>query len=125
MKYKYFSILYLAIILLYLLSPVLPYFDYIIRRDYIVKNLCVEKENPVNTCQGKCYLHEQLNKSSEEMNDDGNDKENKISSNRIGDHLRAISVDLIIFPEESPLAGYYCLPGITSFASDIFVPPRD
>src|SRR5512133_2174272 len=108
MKYKYYSILYLLVILFYLLRPLLPYFEYVINRNYIVKNLCIEKDNPENTCNGKCYLHEQLKKTSEQVNDEGNNKENKFPDDRMNDHLKVYPVDLIIFGEESPMEGYYC-----------------
>ena len=125
MKYKYYSILYLVIILLYLLRPLLPYFEYIINRDYIVKNLCVEKDNPANTCHGKCYLHEQLNKSSVPVSNDRNDRENKISDNNMKEHLRPFSDDLLVFPDESAIDGHYFLPAITRYIPDIFVPPQE
>lgn len=125
MRYKYYSILYLVIILLYLFRPLLPYIDYMINRDYITKNLCVEKDNPDNTCHGKCHLQEQLNKSSVPVNNEGNDKENKISDNNMKDHLRPFSDDLLMFPDGSPMAGHYFLRETTSNISDIFVPPQE
>jgi len=124
MKYKYYSILYLVVILLYLLRPLLPYIEYMINRDFIVKNLCVEKDNPENTCNGKCYLHEQLNKISEQKNDDRGDKENKSPDKRMDDHLRVFPADLLVFQDESPIAGYYYFPATTRFVSQIFVPPQ-
>ena len=72
MRCKYFSILYLVVILFYLLRPLLPYFEYVINKDYIEKNLCVEKDNPENTCHGKCHLHDQLTRQSEPQDADRN-----------------------------------------------------
>ncbi len=40
--------------------------DFKINRDFIAKVLCIKREEPVNTCNGQCYLSSQLNKAEEE-----------------------------------------------------------
>ena len=37
-----------------------------INKAYIVKELCVQKDEVVNTCQGQCHLKETLNKQADE-----------------------------------------------------------
>jgi len=41
---------------------VLPllYLDFEIRRDYIVANLCVNRDKPMMHCNGKCYLAKRI-----------------------------------------------------------------
>ncbi len=39
--------------------------EYLIRYDYIVKNLCVQKNNIKNTCKGSCHLKQNLEKVNE------------------------------------------------------------
>ena len=33
-------------------------------RDYIIENLCVERDKAINTCQGQCLLSQKLNEAS-------------------------------------------------------------
>ncbi|MGM0580985.1 MAG: hypothetical protein ACQETL_09925 [Bacteroidota bacterium] len=35
-------------------------------RDYIIENLCVERDKTINTCQGQCLLSQKLNEASNE-----------------------------------------------------------
>lgn len=41
---------------------VLPviYLDFELRRDYIVKNLCINRDRPELKCDGKCYLSKRI-----------------------------------------------------------------
>lgn len=61
---KIISIVLIALFLVTFFKPILPYFEYIIRYDYISEILCINKEKPQSTCQGKCYLKKQISKSS-------------------------------------------------------------
>ena len=36
-----------------------------INQDFIAEILCVNREEPITTCQGNCYLTERLNKAGE------------------------------------------------------------
>lgn len=38
----------------------LVYLDYELRKEYIMANLCVNRENPIVVCEGKCYLAEKI-----------------------------------------------------------------
>ena len=125
MSYKSSHILYLVIILFYLLRPLLPYFGYLINKDYIENNLCVEKDNPENTCHGKCYLHEQLNKQSAPQDADRNDEKKTIPDNKMDDHLKEFSTSPGMFGNKINLSGYYPAPAIIKYISRIFVPPRN
>jgi len=42
------------------LSPVLPFLDYFANYDYISKVLCINKDEPVKTCNGKCHLVQEI-----------------------------------------------------------------
>lgn len=55
----------IIIVLSLMLKPVLPVFSYILNYDYIVKELCVNKEKPELHCNGKCHLKKELAKSAE------------------------------------------------------------
>lgn len=43
-----------------MLSTPLIYLDYELRKDYIAKVLCIEREKPITACNGKCYLNTRL-----------------------------------------------------------------
>jgi len=38
----------------------LVYLDYELRKEYIIANLCVNRDNPIVVCEGKCYLAEKI-----------------------------------------------------------------
>ncbi|WP_419869025.1 hypothetical protein [Chryseobacterium sp. CT-SW4] len=46
--------------------PVLPLVNYAVNYDYIVKNLCVNKDKPLSTCKGKCYVEKELVKTEKQ-----------------------------------------------------------
>ena len=41
------------------------YISFKLNQKYIAENLCVNKDKPVSSCGGSCYLKEQLEKSQE------------------------------------------------------------
>jgi len=47
-----------------------PFFDYAINYEYIVTELCVEKDEVVNDCCGSCVVSENLNTVIEEEQQD-------------------------------------------------------
>lgn len=63
------GIILAAVILISSSRGIVIWLEYKVNYNYIVKNLCVERDKPKNTCQGKCHLKENLNKND-------NDKEN-------------------------------------------------
>lgn len=40
--------------------------DFKINQDFIAEVLCINKEKPMSTCNGKCYLSKQLKKAEEQ-----------------------------------------------------------
>jgi hypothetical protein len=124
MRFKFYSVLCLLITLFYLLRPLLPYFEYVINKEYIEKNLCVEKDNPHNSCHGKCYLEEQLKKQAERTSSDTNDKDKIIPDNKMDDHLQVSSTLSGLFSSDLVLNGYYSNSRTESYISKIFIPPR-
>lgn len=51
-------------VVFFILKPLFPLVVYAIRYDYIVNELCVNKDNPQMRCNGKCHLREELAKTS-------------------------------------------------------------
>lgn len=48
--------------------PVLPLVNYAVNYDYIVNNLCENREIPQSTCKGKCYVEKELAKTEKQSN---------------------------------------------------------
>lgn len=70
------SILFLGIFILsytaYSVRHSLPYLQYNLNKEYVAQNLCINKGLPASTCEGKCYLKDQLEKSVNQENDSEN-----------------------------------------------------
>jgi hypothetical protein len=47
------------------IRPLLPYLDYFVNYEYISEVLCINKEKPMLTCNGKCYLSQQLKEAQQ------------------------------------------------------------
>lgn len=124
MRDRYFSILYLFVLLFYLIRPSLPYLEYIINKDYIEKFLCIQKDNPDNECHGKCYLHEQLNKQSELPDSRGNDDNKIVPDNKLDDHLRSFLQIPDLYANVTGQTYHYSVLNMVKVISDIFVPPE-
>jgi hypothetical protein len=56
------------------LRPVLPLINYAVNYDYIVKNLCENRNIPQSTCKGKCYVEKELAKTEKQSNNNQNIK---------------------------------------------------
>ena len=52
--------------------PLLPFLDYFVNYEYISKVLCINKDEPMSTCKGKCYLREQLKEVQDHDKEDKN-----------------------------------------------------
>ncbi|MDX1363321.1 MAG: hypothetical protein R3243_03860 [Arenibacter latericius] len=55
----------LFVTVLMLIKPFWPLAEYIVNYDYIVTNLCENRNRPTLNCDGKCYLSKQLAKETE------------------------------------------------------------
>ena len=70
MKKLLLTHLFLNLYLLAIIVPALPVIDYLVNYNYIVKELCENRDKPLLACNGKCYLEnqvkEQLNHSHSE-----------------------------------------------------------
>ena len=56
----------LLISIFILARPAIPFLEYIVNYDYIVKELCENKEKPALKCNGKCHLMKELAKTAED-----------------------------------------------------------
>ncbi len=61
------NLFYIFVIFTIALRPVLPLLDYAANYDYIVKNLCENRDKPQLMCHGKCYLAKELCKNEKQV----------------------------------------------------------
>jgi hypothetical protein len=62
--------LMLNLYLLAIFQPLYPILEYIIHYDYIVEELCENRDKPVLACNGKCYLGKQLTADEKDSGED-------------------------------------------------------
>lgn len=48
------------IYILAIVQPALPVLDYLLNYNYIVSEFCENRDKPILTCNGKCYLEKQV-----------------------------------------------------------------
>ena len=68
----------LLISIIILARPAIPFLEYIVNYDYIVKELCENKEKPVLKCNGKCHLMKELAKTAEDDRNTSSDKKQNV-----------------------------------------------
>jgi hypothetical protein len=61
-----------------LARPAIPFLEYIVNYDYIVKELCENKEKPALKCNGKCHLMKELAKTAEDDKNTSSDKKQNV-----------------------------------------------
>jgi len=44
----------------------MPVYNYVVNYDYIVENLCENRDKPELSCNGKCFLAKELSKSEKQ-----------------------------------------------------------
>lgn len=119
-----FSVICLCIMAFYLVRPVLPFVEYAINKEYISKNLCINKDKPHNCCHGKCYLDEQLRKNTEPLESNKNNNKKAFPDKIVEDHLKAESVFTAPAVKIIIIICYYSTRIINSDTFPLFVPPR-
>jgi len=119
-----YSIFLLVILTGYILRPILPFVEYALNKDYIVRNLCINRDNPKSCCQGKCHLKKQLAKSDNTNESESTDSNKKIQNQ---ENIEFLSIQLRRFiPFEIKLHFQEFAESFIpeNFTSPIFVPPR-
>lgn len=119
-----FSVICLCILVFYLIRPVLPFIEYAVYKDYISKNLCINKDKPQNCCQGKCYLDEQLKKNAEPLESNKDNNKKSVPDKIIEDHLKAEIVFTAPAVQFIIITFNYSTRIINSHLPALFVPPK-
>ncbi|NLN33386.1 MAG: hypothetical protein GX159_07300 [Flavobacteriaceae bacterium] len=61
----------IAIIFVLAFRPLVPLVEYVANYDQIVTEYCINRMQPELMCNGKCYLFDELSKTSDENSSDG------------------------------------------------------
>ncbi len=102
----------------------LIYLDFELRRDYIAEVLCINRDEPITVCGGKCYLDLRLEKATEHQ-------ESESATHERQPELSFFSQEVALLEfEGSPNSGDSSPPSMDdpcctrSFIEDVFHPPR-
>ena len=87
MKNGIISVILLLVLSAYLIIPVVPVIDYLINKEYIAKNLCVNKDKPKSCCKGKCHMVKQLQKTNPNTENDTKNTTKKVQLKELNDFL--------------------------------------
>lgn len=66
---RVYAIILTAVFAFILVKPVIPYLDYMIRKDLIIEKFCVNKAKPEMHCNGKCHLEKRVKKEIDDSQD--------------------------------------------------------
>ena len=83
-----------------LVKPLWPIAEYMINYDYIVTNLCENKDRPQLQCDGKCYLSKLLAKENRQQED--NPFENQQHNIELVQFLEYCTQSNFILPPSEP-----------------------
>jgi len=124
MKHRILSGLFLLVLLMYIIIPVLPVIDYLLNKDYIAKNLCVNKDKPKSCCKGKCHMVKQLQKTNKNTENDPKNTNSRVQLKELNEFV--ISRPGSFTPEivSNKYLIYNILTSDQLACSAIFVPPK-
>ena len=125
------SILHSIIVTIAMLSIIgstlmvpLIYIDFEVRRDYIAKVLCINQDQPITTCGGKCYLNNRLRSTTKQQEHNSITSLNKIHISFFKERIFQVSFDSSL---HALLRNYLVVQGenpCNEFPHDIFHPPQ-
>lgn len=99
--------------------------DFKINQDFIAEVLCINKEKTMTTCNGKCYLSEQLKKAEEQ--EEKQAPTNKKERLEVVYYNARSSVDFLLYTDYFVgKLNHVCVDEFYahSFIADIFRPPK-
>ncbi|MDO8366674.1 MAG: hypothetical protein Q7T20_07760 [Saprospiraceae bacterium] len=96
-----------------------------INQTQIAKTLCVKKEIENNTCQGKCHLKKQLDKTDEKEQKQVPNNQKEKSEVLYSHSLAALEiVNQPVFVSKNIISNYKSGFYSSSYITDIFHPPK-
>jgi len=106
-----------------ILHPVLPYIEYYAFKEYIVENLCINRNNPKSCCEGKCYLEKRIKENNSENQEE--------KQNSVAPQLKRIEYNLpeknnvVLFELDLAVKKGFLIPNYHHiFFQTVFHPPQ-
>ncbi len=124
MKSAFISGILLIVMAAYLIIPASPVIEYLINKDYIAKNLCVNKDQPKSCCKGKCHMVKQLQKTNPNTENDSKKTNNRIQFKELNEFIIDTPAHHYLAIISIRLVTYYLLKAEQLTCSAIFVPPK-
>lgn len=124
MKSVIVSGILLLVMAAYLIIPVVPVIDYLINKDYIAKNLCINKDKPKSCCKGKCHMVKQLQKANKKTENDPKNTNSRVQLKELNEFIVSHACS---YSPKITSHTYFVSNIITSdqmACSAIFVPPK-
>lgn len=108
-----------------LLKPIFPVLDYVANHQYIAKELCINKENTIIGCDGKCYLVSQLAKASELEKPISSNKKITVLESEVlfFQEIKSFETPVIYFNNKKTSSQFYQNLYSDNFCSSVFHPP--
>jgi len=107
------------------LNGLFTFVDFKINQDYIAKFLCIDKEKPMSTCNGKCHLSKQLKKQEKKEQKEhpqGSREKNEVLFS--DDFQVSPAIDKNLFSQKHSPHSKHLDFSSQGFIEDIFHPPR-
>ena len=116
--------LFLNLYLLAIIQPVIPVLDYLLNYDFIAKELCINRDKPIQTCNGKCYLEKEVAKQQNLMPNSSKPLPPKIDLEK----LLTLKTDLFTYQfseilQEHEIPFFYKILTENPYAKFLFRPP--
>lgn len=96
-----------------------------LRQEFIAKNLCVQRDKKVNTCNGKCHLKKELKKSAEQESETSKPYPAKTKTETFDSPFlnNLCSFVFYSFSLKNKRLNEPALAFISTYIADIFIPP--
>ncbi|WP_396590325.1 hypothetical protein [Allomuricauda sp. R78024] len=110
-----------------LAKPLYPIAEYIVNYDYIVNNLCENRDKPALNCDGKCYLSKLIAQESKESEENPfGEKQSQTEIQHIFFHKLSSQIDFGGDFHQSSKDNFKIVPLLisTAFVSEISEPPE-
>lgn len=124
MKTGIISGILLLVLSAYLIIPVLPVIDYLINKDYIANNLCINKDMPKSCCKGKCHMVKQLQKTNQNPGNDTKNTDKRTQLKDLNEFVLSSTNDFTIEKISIKYLDYYTSDYYQLASYTIFVPPK-
>ena len=96
-----------------------------LNQNFIIENLCINRDKPELECNGKCHLQKQL----KSVDDEKNEKDaipTKLINLKIDDFIQDTDLDICVFVPMNDIIGFPLTINLYSFnyINSCFLPPQ-